>query len=751
MQPKPATVEDDEMSQIAEQFKALTHAPQTILSESEPLIKLEHSDRLDAAQGPLKEQVGLPRMKQFTSCCPQNVTLPMEPIRALPSPSYRSFAATVVDAPKTSTDIPVTRGPAARDAWFARLAGDVKENTYSPACGISAPVLGYSVYCNKCRETIPDIHYHCSTCDDGDYDLCKKCVDDGALCLGEEHWLIKRSIVAGKVITSTTETLSPRSARKVDSKATLVPVEVELEDPTRTCNNCIQGKPRHRQLNSCADVVIVFQENEFVTCSTCDDFDLCVPCLVASRHGHHPKHAFVVAVEGTKFEAAVEDAMKPGRNTEHAAICDGCDEYIYGIRHKCLDCPDWDYCSTCIEDAKVTHARHRFVPIYEPFSQGFSQGGCTRATYTIPKTRHHGIYCDGALCNKGLSATYIQGDRYKCAVCDDFDLCAACEASPSNTHNKTHPMIKFKTSVRHVSVTTLGENTAGPMPAMGDRRGHVKSQSTETSQVESSNAATQVQTVADLKPEEQVTFVNKAEPVDIKQEHVSAMEVPLVAHFVRDTVQDGTTLPASTVFEQTWTLRNGGTRSWPAGCTVKFVGGDNMCAVDPAHPASVYELVSAAESTTCYTEVAPGQEFGFTVLMRTPPRAGKVISYWRLTGPTGEKFGHRLWCDVMVAEPVAVKQTAKTVESSTPVEVKAENVEHSQMVFPTLEKESPSSSVHEPQVERQESEDAFSEDDFAEGEFDDETEDGFMTDEEWDVLDASDEEYLAEQAKVVKK
>jgi len=289
---------------------------------------------------------------------------------------------------------------------------------------------------------------------------------------------------------------------------------------------------------------------------------------------------------------------------------------------------------------------------------------------------------------------------------------------------------------------------------MGDRRGRTTSKSTETTPAQSTNAATQVQTVADLQPTEPKTEEAKVEKTEeIKEE---AKELPaatikedLVAHFVRDAIADGTVLPASTVFEQTWYLRNGGNTAWPAGCTVKFVGGDNMCAVDPDHPASVHELVSAAESTTCYTEVAPGQEYGFTVLMRTPSRPGNFISYWRLTGPDGNKFGHRLWCDVNVQE-AAPKEEAKE-------EVKAEpetETEGSQMIFPKLEKESPTTSIHEeapaPAPEAEAEVDEF--DDFVDEPLeDDETEDGFMTDEEYDILDASDEEYLAEQEKAAKK
>lgn len=508
-------------------------------------------------------------------------------------------------------------------------------------------------------------------------------------------------------------------------------------------------------------------EENFVTCTTCEDYDLCIPCHVAVKHGHHPKHAFIPAVEDANLDMVSQALLAPGRNVGHNAICDGCDKYIFGVRHKCLDCPDWDFCSTCIANAGFIHPRHRFVPIYEPIND---PAASTRAI--VKKARHHGIYCDGPLCNTGNGVqSYIQGDRYKCAVCHDTDFCASCEASPSNPHNKTHPLIKFKTPVRNVSVTTLGDREDGkPVPIMGDRRSsHTTSKATET-QTSSVNAATQVQTVVDLQP----TETKADEPLEVKAEapkveaKVEAKELPaaavkeeLVAHYVRDTVADGTVMAPNTVFEQTWYLRNGGSTSWPAGCTVKFAGGDNMCAVDPHHPASVHELVSAAESTTCYTEVAPGQEAAFTVLMRTPNKPGSHISYWRLTSPDGGKFGRRLWCDIKVKEPALVKEEPKEEPKEEikeePTEDAAEEIkaeEGSQMIFPKLEKESPTTSMHEeapaPTYEAPEEVDDF--EDFVEEALDDEeTEDGFMTDDEYDILDASDEEYLAEQEKAAKK
>jgi len=136
-------------------------------------------------------------------------------------------------------------------------------------------------------------------------------------------------------------------------------------------------------------------------------------------------------------------------------------------------------------------------------------------------------------------------------------------------------------------------------------------------------------------------------------------------------------------------------------------------------------------------------------LMRTPNRTGNFISYWRLTGPDGTKFGHRLWCDVNVKEPATI---AKEEVKEKSVEEPVVEPEGSQMIFPKLEKESPSTSVHveAPVAPLEEDGDGF--DEFIEEPLgDDDTEDGFMTDEEYDILDASDEEYLVEQEKAAKK
>lgn len=209
----------------------------------------------------------------------------------------------------------------------------------------------WSVYCNECDKAMDDVHFHCSICDGGDYDLCKECVDKSKHCPGEGHWLIKRFIKNGEVVPSETERISPRKICAAQPVLSLIDASAEkcmpgsfgiLDQPkfiseeprvaTRTCNSC----------------VVVLPEHEFVTCSTCDDYDLCIKCVGEDSHGHHPAHSFEPATSETILPAACEVKLAAGRNVRHSAVCDGCEKPIRGVRHKCLVCPDWGEYSRCL-------------------------------------------------------------------------------------------------------------------------------------------------------------------------------------------------------------------------------------------------------------------------------------------------------------------------------------------------------------------------------------------------------------------
>ncbi|KAF2850061.1 hypothetical protein T440DRAFT_113324 [Plenodomus tracheiphilus IPT5] len=684
-----------------------------------------------------------------------------------------------------------------------------------------------------------DEHFHCSVCDGGDYDLCPACVDSGIHCPGKGHWMVKRFVKNGCVVNSTTQRIPPKVVKDEDHKeipgafTEEKPTALFEEDPTRTCNCCVKVLP----------------EREFVTCDACDDYDLCLECHIGNKHGHHPGHVFKAATADTVLPTVADYLCNSGRNVRHAAVCDGCDKFIYGVRHKCLNCPDWDYCSDCIVNAKMIHPRHRFVPVYEPLAEPLNSGN-----------RHYGIYCDGPLCKDKENLSYIEGTRYKCAVCHDTDFCQNCEAHPSNTHNHTHPLIKFRTPVRSVSVTTVNDDKANRIMAkLGDRIPSNRSTATETTPAApSTNAATQVQTIVDLKPsmdaqakKEKITIQDLlSEPVrpvmkhselgsptmhrDIPDSKSETASQGLDGHFVRDTIVDGSKIYCGFQFVQNWTMRNPGPNAWPAGCSVRHVGGDNMLNIDNTRPLSQIELAEASESNVLGRAVAPGEEVSFRVVMKAPQREGTAISYWRLKTAEGMPFGHRLWCDIRVVQPPTpvaplvapamlpetatspvspfherllqarmerlrlVQQTSqqfldqqraervqlqqqkmeriqrvrkaavervmenrRRIHEAALATIKQEEatpeVESSGMVFPRLDKESPESSTYESSTTVQPdspvsqkstvartvtvaSDDEFFED--AESVALHSDEEGFMTDEEYDILDVSDEEMI---------
>lgn len=431
------------------------------------------------------------------------------------------------------------------------------------------------------------------------------------------------------------------------------------------------------------------------------------------------------------------------------------------MRNKCLNCPDWDYCASCISDASESHPGHRFVPIYEPLSLGFIK---------TDSVKHFGVYCDGPMCADKTNRSWIVGDRYKCAVCPDTDFCASCEAAPINSHNASHPLIKLKTPVRNVHVTTMenqdSENVLGDVPTPAP----------------TTNAATQVQTVAEVKPleEPEPPFENveeyfektvsaaeeekvepeaepkiRAEPEPEPEPVVPGPE-PLQATFVRDTIPDGCKMIAGEEFTQTWILNNSGSSTWPAGVSVQFVCGDEMFSNNEG---------SSINATVSSTETPPGHPAAFSVNLKAPFITGRrLITYWRLVGPDGSRFGDKLWCEIQsIEKPKEDKMEQSVLESKDEFEDVSEHANDgsqtsSQMIFPKLPVESPVASTENlvagvslkgenmPVSAPMSTTSTGMGDDESEvdvGSLGDEVE-SFLTDDEYDVLDASDEEAFEE-------
>lgn len=72
--------------------------------------------------------------------------------------------------------------------------------------------------------------------------------------------------------------------------------------------------------------LVAYEESNFVTCVDCEDYDLCIPCHIGVKHGHHPGHAFAAVSSKTALGVKGEALCTPGRDLRHFATCDGCNK-----------------------------------------------------------------------------------------------------------------------------------------------------------------------------------------------------------------------------------------------------------------------------------------------------------------------------------------------------------------------------------------------------------------------------------------
>lgn len=126
-------------------------------------------------------------------------------------------------------------------------------------------------------------------------------------------------------------------------------------------------------------------------CKVCPDLDYCENCHNILEH-QHDFLRLEKPIGGIRVE--IHDRVR----------CDGCGmRPMIGMRHKCSQCPNFDYCEECMETR--TH-EHPFYRVVDPDVFSF--------------VVHPKVACNGCGCYP------IFGVRYKCTECDDYDLCQEC-------------------------------------------------------------------------------------------------------------------------------------------------------------------------------------------------------------------------------------------------------------------------------------------------------------------------------------
>lgn len=404
--------------------------------------------------------------------------------------------------------------------------------------------------------------------------------------------------------------------------------------------------------DSCGTNPVVFNFH----CNTCQDYDLCVDCLprLATPDFHQHNHVFGAMAHPTIKGYLVGNGGSPKHkeNIEilerHNAFCDVCDKRIFGKRHKCLSCPDWDACDACFNN----NMRH-------PATHEFAQVGTKSSAAPTSKVVHPNVYCDG--CQK-----YIVGVRYKCAApsCPDFDLCEVCEASIQNHHPENHPLLKIRSPTNviidhsdyvfqkqdpvpasawkdtvQVRPSEPSTSTGEALPFMsGEPAPLPGSPSKETIPPAELLAALDKLRLARDGPHEASI---QAEAIDqsVKSDEPSATPGLMDASFLLDlTVPDGTVMSPYSEFSKIWQLRNTGDFPLTEKAYLKFVGGDSF---------------GAPERTFIRGGAEPGQTFTVHLpRLRVPDTPGETqTGYFRLFDENEEAFGAQIWIEIKVASP----------------------------------------------------------------------------------------------------
>jgi len=135
-----------------------------------------------------------------------------------------------------------------------------------------------------------------------------------------------------------------------------------------------------------------------------------------------------------------------------------------------------------------------------------------------------------------------------------------------------------------------------------------------------------------------------------------------MARFLEDVnVPDGTVLVPQAQFLKIWKMVNHGDQPWPHGTALEFFKGQ------PMFNEALFKDEDGESPRFPVGRVEPGQSVCIAADLQAPSEPGRYMSYWRLMDPEGNRFGHVVWCDIIV-------EAADNLESSM----------SSSMIFPVI-------------------------------------------------------------------
>ena len=268
----------------------------------------------------------------------------------------------------------------------------------------------YGYICDGCNMApIQGIRYHCELCPD--FDLCEKCYEEKKANHGH---CFKAISIKDKL-----EELGINFEKNIKLKSK--PKEQNEIHIGYICDGCnmapIKGTRYH--------------------CEQCPDYDLCEKCYKEKKTNHG--HTFQPIKKEIIPEIKLKSHTEVDKHIHMNVTCDGCGVHpLVGVRYKCGVCPNFDFCENCEKKEALKHG-HPLVRL--PSINMLRSIQCNmKSTNKKNLEKDEKVIFENINCN-GCGIKSIEGIRYKCAICKNFDYCEKCFQENCEKHN--HPFIKF--------------------------------------------------------------------------------------------------------------------------------------------------------------------------------------------------------------------------------------------------------------------------------------------------------------------
>ena len=102
--------------------------------------------------------------------------------------------------------------------------------------------------------------------------------------------------------------------------------------------------------------------------------------------------------------------------------------------------------------------------------------------------------------------------------------------------------------------------------------------------------------------------------------------------FVKESFGDNYTVRPLQKFTKKWTFKNEGKTAWSEDTLFMQTNGDNL----EAEPVPINYVVD------------PGQEYEWEIELIAPEKEGKYSAFFRMITGNNYRFGHKVWCTIIV-------------------------------------------------------------------------------------------------------